>query len=50
MPSRAASLAEIEALAGCLAEFGHGVMQATIGRELFLDELAEIAQRDRQDR
>ena len=29
VPSRAASLEEIETLAGCLGEVGHGVMQAT---------------------
>jgi N-acyl-D-amino-acid deacylase len=43
VPSRAASLAEIEALAGALGEAGHGVMQATIGPGFFLDELAAIA-------
>jgi N-acyl-D-aspartate/D-glutamate deacylase len=48
VPSRAASLAEIETLAGCLGEAGHGVMQATIGRELFLDEFAAIQRRTRR--
>jgi N-acyl-D-aspartate/D-glutamate deacylase len=43
VPSRAASLAEIQALAGCLADSPHGVVQATIGRGLFLDELADIS-------
>src|SRR5262245_16153187 len=43
VPSRAASLAEISALAGCLGEFEHGLMQATIGRELFIPHLADIS-------
>lgn len=43
VPSRAASLQEIEALAAALAEVPHGVMQATIGQGFFLDELAAIA-------
>ncbi len=42
VPSRAAELAEIEALAGALGESGHGLMQATIGRGFFLDEFATI--------
>ncbi len=42
VPSRAATLAEIETLAGCLADAGHGVMQATIGPGLFLAEFAAI--------
>jgi hypothetical protein len=45
VPSRAASLAEIEALAGCLADTTSGVMQATLGPGLFLDEFAAIQQR-----
>src|SRR5262249_60599114 len=40
VPSRAASLAEIETLAGCLGEAGHGGMQATIGPGFFMTELA----------
>jgi N-acyl-D-aspartate/D-glutamate deacylase len=43
VPSRAASLAEISALASCLGEFEHGLMQATIGRDLFIPHLAEIS-------
>jgi N-acyl-D-amino-acid deacylase len=43
VPSRAATLAEIEFLAGALGEVGHGVMQATIGPGFFLDEMAAIA-------
>ena len=42
VPSRAAARVEIDALAGCLGEAGHGVMQCTIGSGLFLDELEEI--------
>src|SRR5262249_57670261 len=45
VPSRAASLAEIETLASCLGETGHGVMQATIGPGFFMSELADIARR-----
>ncbi len=43
VPSRAATLGEIEALASTLGEIGHGVMQATIGPGFFVDELAGIA-------
>jgi N-acyl-D-aspartate/D-glutamate deacylase len=42
VPSRAAKLAEIEALASCLADVEHGVMQATLGPGFFLDEFAAI--------
>jgi N-acyl-D-aspartate/D-glutamate deacylase len=45
VPSRAAALAEIEALAGCLGEAGHGTMQATLGRGFFLEEFAAIQRR-----
>jgi N-acyl-D-amino-acid deacylase len=45
VPSRAASLNEIEALADCLGEAGRGVMQATAGRGLFTDEFAAINRR-----
>ena len=48
VPSRAASLAEIGALADCLAEAGHGLMQATIARGFFVDELAAIQRRVRR--
>ncbi|HKA15684.1 MAG TPA: amidohydrolase family protein [Myxococcota bacterium] len=44
VPSRAAAFAEVQALADCLAEFDHGVMQATVGRDLFIPQLGEIAQ------
>ena len=45
VPSRAADLAEIEALAGALGEAGRGVIQATVGPGLFFDEFAGIARR-----
>jgi N-acyl-D-aspartate/D-glutamate deacylase len=45
VPSRVSSLAEIETLAGCLGEVGHGVLQATLGSGFFLTEFAAIQQR-----
>ncbi len=45
VPSRAAALSEIEGLAGCLGDAGFGVMQATLGPGLFLDEFAAIQRR-----
>src|SRR5437016_9306111 len=45
VPSRVASWHEIETLAGCLAEAAGGVMQATIGPGLFLDQFAAIQER-----
>ncbi|HBZ72659.1 MAG TPA: amidohydrolase [Deltaproteobacteria bacterium] len=42
VPSRAASLSEIEALASGLGRLGKGVMQATVGRGFFIQELAGI--------
>src|SRR3954463_15338271 len=42
VPSRAASVDEIAHLAGTLGESGRGIMQATIGRELFLEQFAAI--------
>src|SRR5262245_20959006 len=44
VPSRAAELAEIAALAGALGDAGRGVMQATIGAGLAFKELADISQ------
>ena len=44
VPSRAASTAEVSALASCLSEFEHGLLQATVGRDLFIPQLAEISQ------
>ncbi len=43
VPSRASDLDEIKALAGALGEAGRGIMQATVGRELFFNEFADIA-------
>ena len=45
VPSRAAALSEIEALAGALGEAGHGVFQATIGAGFFLDQLEALQRR-----
>jgi N-acyl-D-aspartate/D-glutamate deacylase len=44
VPSRAAAFEEIETLAGCLGRAGHGVLQATIGSGLFMDELSALQQ------
>ena len=43
VPSRLAELDEIRALAGALGEAGAGILQATLGRGLFFDELGQIA-------
>jgi N-acyl-D-amino-acid deacylase len=43
VPSRAAEQTEIEALAGALGEAGRGVVQATVGRDLFFPEFASLA-------
>jgi N-acyl-D-amino-acid deacylase len=43
VPSRAGSLDEVFALAGALAEQGRGVIQATWGPDLFVDEFARLA-------
>jgi N-acyl-D-aspartate/D-glutamate deacylase len=43
--SRAASMAEIERLAATLGLVGHGLLQATIGRGFFTQELAAIARK-----
>jgi len=45
VPSRAAELAEIEAIAGELAGLRRGVVQATFGPGFFLDELEVIARK-----
>jgi N-acyl-D-aspartate/D-glutamate deacylase len=45
VPSRASTFEEVEALASCLGEVEHGVMQATIGADLFLDQMEAIARR-----
>jgi N-acyl-D-aspartate/D-glutamate deacylase len=43
VPSRAAALPEIQSLAGALGEAGRGVIQATFGPGLFVEELAALA-------
>ena len=43
VPSRAAELSEICALAGALGDAGCGVIQATVGPGLFFDEFATLA-------
>ena len=43
VPSRAASLEEIHALAGALRDVGRGVVQATAGPEFFLSQFAALA-------
>jgi N-acyl-D-aspartate/D-glutamate deacylase len=43
VPSRAAELAEIEAITGALRDAGRGVVQATVGPGLFFDEFAQLA-------
>lgn len=45
VPSREASLEEIETLASCLADVDHGVMQATLGAGFFHEEFTRIAKR-----
>lgn len=43
VPSRAAQFGEIEALAGALADAGRGIIQATVGRDLFFKEFETLA-------
>jgi N-acyl-D-aspartate/D-glutamate deacylase len=43
VPSRVAELREIAALAGALGEAGRGVIQATVGSGVFIDELAALS-------
>jgi N-acyl-D-aspartate/D-glutamate deacylase len=45
VPSRVASMGELEAFADQIADAGHGVFQATIGRDLFLPQLAALQRR-----
>ncbi len=45
VPSRAAGMDEIFALCDVLGQMDQGVIQATVGRELFLDEFEQIAER-----
>src|SRR5438552_5672194 len=42
VPSRAADFDEVKMLAGALADAGRGIVQATVGRELFLDEFEAL--------
>ena len=42
VPSRAADFDEVKTLAGALADAGRGIVQATVGRELFLDEFEAL--------
>ncbi len=43
VPSRLAAYEEIKALAATMGEVGKGVMQATVGANLFMDQFAEIS-------
>ena len=43
VPSRLAAYEEIRTLAAQMGEVGHGVMQATVGANLFMDQFADIS-------
>ena len=43
VPSRAAELAEVQAITDALRDAGRGVVQATVGPGLFFDEFAQLA-------
>ncbi len=45
IPSRLAAFSELDALVGAMAESGRGILQCTIGRTLFHDEMSELARR-----
>ena len=45
IPSRLAAFSEIDALVGAMAESGRGIVQCTIGKTLFHDEMSELARR-----
>ncbi|MCH7788565.1 MAG: amidohydrolase family protein [Acidobacteria bacterium] len=47
VPSRFALFDEVDALVGAVAESGHGVFQAAMGRALFTDEFDELWDRHR---
>ena len=47
VPSRLASFAETNALVGAMASSGRGIMQCTVGKKLFHDELSDLVQRHR---
>ena len=44
VPSRLAEFSEFEALIAAMSESGRGVMQATIGKDLFLDQFQALAE------
>jgi N-acyl-D-aspartate/D-glutamate deacylase len=45
IPSRLAAFSEIDALVGAMAEPGRGIMQCTIDKSFFHDEMSELARR-----
>lgn len=45
IPSRLAAFSEVDALVGAMAASGGGIMQCTIGKKLFHDEMTELARR-----
>lgn len=45
VPSRLASFGETDALIGAMASSGGGIMQCTIGKKLFHEELTDLARR-----
>ncbi|MBT3373452.1 MAG: D-aminoacylase [Rhodospirillaceae bacterium] len=45
VPSRAAAMDEMHALCDVLGDLDKGVIQVTVGREMFLDEFEQIAER-----
>lgn len=45
IPSRLAAFSEIDALVGAMAESGRGILQCTIGKTLFHDEMSALARR-----
>lgn len=47
VPSRLASFAETDALVGAMAASGRGILQCTIGKQLFHEELSDLARRHR---
>jgi N-acyl-D-aspartate/D-glutamate deacylase len=48
VPSRAADFLEVKTLAGALADAGRGIVQATVGRDLFLDEFVALTRATRR--
>ena len=45
VPSRLAAFSETDALIGAMASSGRGIMQCTIGKKLFHDEMSDLARR-----